>query len=201
MMRTNCTNRVLALLVASVAPIGCAAGAPPQAAPATPVCTESVGLIAKVSAIEVGERKVAFSVFPQGSRDIAERPPGDAPLLKARFFRQSSESSELSLPGQELRLYAPATEPVARAVGEPVRTPFGVARDVHEYEATVSFDKPGTWGVEVFVKAPWQLSPALTTVMFQVAPHTGTPVASSDTGRERVIYLGPCVGSHVAFEG
>ena len=192
-------NSVGAALAVMATLTGCGAATRQQAASASPVCTESVGLLAKVSAIEVGERKVAFSVFPQGSRDIAGRPAGAAPALKARFFRQISESSELSQPGQELRLYAPPTVPVARAGGEPVPTPFGITRDVHEYEATVSFDKPGVWGVEVLVKAPWQLSPALTTIMFRVAPPGSTPVASSE--REHIIYLGPCAGNHVALEG
>jgi len=201
-MGTRRKNSLAAVSAMMVALTGCGAGARNQAASGeTPVCTESVGLLAKVSAIEVGERKVAFSVFPQGSRDITGRPAAEAPALRARFFRQISESSELSQPGQELRLYAPATDLVARAGGEPIPTPFGVARDVHEYEASVSFDKPGTWGVEVFVRAPWQLSPAVTTIMFRVAPPGTTPVASSEGKRERIIYLGPCVGSHAALEG
>lgn len=199
-MRTKFFNHLGVLIAASLSLAACGAAVPSQPTASTPVCTESVGLMAKVSAIAVGERKVEFSVFPQGSRDIAGRPAGDAPELKARFFRQIAESSELSLPGQELRLYAPPSDPVARADGAPVATPFGVARDAHEYEATVVFDKPGVWGVEVFVKAPWQLSPATTTILFHVAPAGSAPVAALGQG-DRIIYLGPCVGRHEALEG
>lgn len=200
-MDTRLMKRLAAAITVTATLAGCGAGTRPRAAAGGPVCTESVGLLAKVSAIEVGERKVAFSVFPQGSREIAARPAGDAPTVKTRFFRQIEESPELSQPGQELRLYVPPTNPVVRARGEPVPTPFGIAHDVHEYEATVSFDKPGVWGVEVFVKAPWQLSPAITTILFRVAPHGSTRVAPSENKGERVLYVGPCVGSHAALKG
>jgi hypothetical protein len=49
--------------------------------------------------------------------------------------------------------------------------------------------------------AAWQLSPANTTIMFRVASPGGSPIASSESERERIIYLGPCVGSHEALEG
>jgi hypothetical protein len=45
-----------------------------------------------------------------------------------------------------------------------------LSRDARVFAATVTFDAPGTWGVEVFVEAPWQTAPAFSTLLFRVTP-------------------------------
>ena len=182
------------LLLVAVTACSASVAKQPNLAPA---CTEAIGMSARLSALQVGEQKVLFSVFPQGTAGGA-RATGPAPAVQTRFFRQITESTELSQPGQELRLYAPESTPVAIPNAEPISTPFGIVRDVHAYEVAVAFDKPGGWGVEVVVRAPWQVSPATTTLLFQVAP-PAAPVASIAPAQPgQLLYFGPCYGIHRA---
>jgi len=166
-----------------------------------PTCNETIGLAAKLSDLKVGDQRVQFSVFPQQAA-IGEAPHGPDPLLRVRFFRVIEQSPELTQPGQELRLYTPEVPPVAHSKLAPLPTPFGVAQDVHGYEASVAFDKPGAWGVEVFVRTTWQIAPAMTTLMFQVAPVATSPVSAADQGhRDRIVYFGRCGGMRLAPSG
>jgi len=158
-----------------------------------PRCSETIGVSPKINDLQVGERRVQFTVFPQ-KEATTELLQGPDPLVRVSFFRVITQSPELTQPGQEMRLYYPLIRPIAHAKLAPISTPFGVAQDVHGYEASVAFDKPGAWGVELFVRTAWQVAPAMATIMFQVAP---APTSSASTDRaqgDRVVYFGSCGG-------
>jgi hypothetical protein len=150
--------------------------------------------------LQVGERRVQFTVFPQQAA-TTKPAQGPDPLVQVRFFRVITQSPELTQSGQEMRLYYPLIRPVVHAKLEPMPTPFGVAQDVHGYEASVAFDKPGAWGVDLFVRTAWQVAPAMTTLMFQVAPAPTSPASTERAQRDRVVYLGSCGGIRLEPSG
>lgn len=159
------SGKVAVLVLGALISFGCA-GAAPQANLA-PACSGAIGLSAALNSLRVGEQRVRLSVFPQSP--AAELPQGPDPSVRVRFFRVIAQSPELTRPGQELRLYAPEIPPTALGKGGPEPTPFGVQR-AYAYEASVVFDQPGLWGIELFVRTAWQIAPAMTTLMFRVAP-------------------------------
>ena len=189
-MRKTIAEKIVAVTIISASLSACA-GAPRESHVA-PACSETIGLNARLGELHVGEQRVLFSVFPQQADSAALTGSPDL-LLRLRFFRLIPESPELTQPGQELRLYTPERPPVVQANAAPFPTPFGVSRNVHAYEATVAFDKPGTWGVEVFVRAGWQISPAMTTLMFRVGPALTNPTSARPAQpSNRVVYFGTC---------
>ena len=190
-MRITFSGKITGLSVILLTLSGCAAATPEsQVARA---CSETIGLSAQLSELQVGEQRVKFLVFPQQAASD-ELPQGPDPLFRVRFFRVITESPELTRSGQELRLYAPETLPVAGATPTPVPTLPSPSQTAHGYEASVSFDKPGAWGAEVFVRTAWQIAPAMATLMFQVRPSPNRPASAEGSQRDRVVYFRRCGG-------
>lgn len=152
------------------------ASAPPM------VCTGAVSVTAHMSGLKVGTERIVVSVFPQPAS--IETPP-TPPMIRLRFFHQGADPNR---PGQELRRYLPESQPQLETSGiAPIQTPMGVVKRPMNFAVHVPFDAPGLWGVEVFLKVPWQQAPAMTTMMFHVAPSASAapadPPVSSLTSR------------------
>jgi hypothetical protein len=130
----------------------------------------------------MGPQRVLFSVFPQPVGTFSDQRQQAAPTVRVRFFRIVTEGAETRAAGQELRSYQPELT-LAPAPGAPQPTPSGLSRDATVFAATVTFDAPGTWGVEVFVEAPWQTAPAFTTLLFRVTPQAeASPEPQAELG-------------------
>lgn len=143
----------------------CASGQAHDKRP-TLACTEAVSVMAHVSGLKVGTERIMVSVFPQPA-SIESPPSAPPPSVHLRFFHQTADAAH---PGQEIRRYLPESAPHLETGNiAPLPTPMGVVNNPITYAVNVPFDAPGTWGVEVFVRAPWQQSPAITTLMFRVA--------------------------------
>jgi hypothetical protein len=122
-------------------------------------------MTASLGTLNVGPQRIAFKVFPQPA-SVVDGEPRTPPVVNVRFFRLVTDTAQP--PGSELRSYLPPLVPAAQAKLSTLSTPMGVSHAVYTFVADVSFEQPGTWGVEVFVNAPWQAAPAFSTLMFTV---------------------------------
>jgi len=161
----------LTLAVASLGlvPLGCGPAIPAATTPSPDqtVCTGTIGLALDTQGIAAGKQLLRLAVFRAQGQKFWQ--PADLGVtVRVRLFRLLTEANITSGAGQEVRLMLPEVIAAASNGGAPVGALMPAVH--YNYGVEADLDRPGTWGAELFAIAPWQTTPAFTTVLFVVGP-------------------------------